>query len=105
AEERGLGLRSLQTRATTLGLPRPRFTWDDPYLVLTMFRNPTAAAALLPVDARAALNSSEFKGWEWLSTQDGTRVGQYGRAMGLEVRTARRHLRKFLELGLVAKTG
>jgi len=39
AEEQGLGLASLRDRAKELGLPRPQFSWDDPYLVLTLYRS------------------------------------------------------------------
>jgi ATP-dependent DNA helicase RecG len=35
AEERGLGLKSMKSRASDVGLPMPRYAWENPYLVLT----------------------------------------------------------------------
>lgn len=105
AEEQGLGLASLRDRAKELGLPRPQFTWDDPYLVLTLYRTAESAIKALGENALKALSKSERKGWQWLATRGKARSGEYAEAMGVEPRTARRHLGHFDELGLVKKTG
>jgi ATP-dependent DNA helicase RecG len=39
AEERGFGLKSMRTRAAEMGLPLPTYSFDDPYLVLTIYLN------------------------------------------------------------------
>jgi len=44
AEERGLGLKSMKLRAQEAGLPLPTYEWQDPYLVLTLYRTAAAAA-------------------------------------------------------------
>jgi ATP-dependent DNA helicase RecG len=105
AEERGLGIKSLRNRAEQLGLPLPRYAWEDPYLVLTLFRNPEAAARTLTPEVLASLTGAEQKGWQWLATKGRTKSSQYAKAMQVEDRTARRHLNHFLELGLVKKAG
>ena len=60
AEERGLGLKSMKTRALAAGLPLPTYTYMAPYLDLTLYRDAKAAVAdlggellarLSPVDA------------------------------------------------------
>jgi ATP-dependent DNA helicase RecG len=105
AEERGLGLRSLKTRARELGLPLPRYAWNDPYLVLTLYRTAGAAAAALPEEVRAALGEAELRGWQWMSGRGRAKAGEYARALGVDQRTARRHLSRFVALGLARKTG
>jgi ATP-dependent DNA helicase RecG len=105
AEERGFGLKSLKNRAEKLGLPLPKYAWEDPYLVLTLFRHPEAAARTLKPSVLQSLTDSERKGWQWLSLRGKTKSRQYAKALQVEDRTARRHLNRFLELGLVRKTG
>jgi ATP-dependent DNA helicase RecG len=105
AEEQGLGLASLRDRAKELGLPRPQYTWDDPYLVLTLYQSAESATKSLGEDTLKALNKSERKGWQWLATRGKAKSSEYAKAVGIESRTARRHLGHFEELGLVKKTG
>jgi ATP-dependent DNA helicase RecG len=105
AEEQGLGLASLRDRAKELGLPRPQYTWGDPYLVLTIYLTAESATKSLAENALKALSKSEQKGWQWLATRGKAKSGEYAEAIGVEPRTARRHLGHFEELGLVEKTG
>ena len=105
AEERGLGMWSLKNRAEELGLPLPRYEWEDPYLVLTLFRNLEAVVKTLKPSVLKLLTDSERKGWQWLATKGRAKSGQYAKAMQMDGRTARRHLNRFLELGLVEKRG
>jgi ATP-dependent DNA helicase RecG len=105
AEERGLGIKSLRNRAEQLGLPLPKYGFEDPYLVLTLFRNPEAAARILSQEVLDSLSKAEQKGWQWLATKGKTSSSQYAVAMKFDNRTARRHLNHFGKLGLVRKTG
>lgn len=105
AEEQGLGIKSLKAGAEKLGLPLPRYTFEAPYLVLTLFRNPEAAARVLSQEVLDSLSKAEQKGWQWLVTKGRARSSQYAIAMDVEDRTARRHLNRFVELGMVRKTG
>jgi ATP-dependent DNA helicase RecG len=104
-EERGLGVKSLKNRAEELGLPLPRYDWEDPYLVLTLFRNPEAVVETLKPAVLKSLTDSERKGWQWLATKGTAKSGQYAKALQMDDRTARRHFNRFLELGLVKKRG
>lgn len=104
AEERGLGIRTLRNRATDLELPLPKYSFEDPYLVLTVFRSGEAAKHELEPQIRRSLNKSEQEGWQWLTTKGSAKSSEYAAAMGVDDRTARRHLSKFMRLGLVKKT-
>jgi ATP-dependent DNA helicase RecG len=105
AEERGLGLKSLKSRAQGLRLPLPKYAWEDPYLVLTIFRNQEAVSSTLKLSVLESLSESERRGWQWLATTGRAKSSQYANAMRVEYRTARRHLNHFVELGLVRKSG
>jgi ATP-dependent DNA helicase RecG len=105
AEEQGLGLNALRGRATELALPLPTFTWDAPYLVLTLYRSAAAAAKTLAKDTVKSMSSSEKRGWQWIATKETMTSTEYAEAMGLPYRTAMNHLRRFQDLGLLEKAG
>lgn len=105
AEERGLGIKSLRNQAVQLGLPLPRYGFQDPYLVLTLFRNPEAAAHVLSQEVLDSLSKAEQKGWEWLSTRETVTSSEYAAAMAIPNRTALNHFKRFAELGLLRRTG
>ena len=105
AEERGLGLVSMKRRAESAGLPLPRYAWEEPYLKLAIYRSAAGAATALPPGIRDALTDAELAGWQWLAAQRRTKSAEYAKAMRIDSRTARRHLYRFVELGLVRRTG
>jgi len=71
AEERGIGIRSLKKRAEELGLPLPRYRWEDPYLVLTVFRS-AAAAVQSVAGATDSLNEDERKALQFVAGREST---------------------------------
>lgn len=105
AEERGLGLKSMKARAEGAGLPLPKYAWEDPYLVLTVYRSTVAAVRELESDVLEALSKAERAGWEWLATKQTVTSSEYTTAMSMPNRTALNHLKHFSELGLVRKVG
>lgn len=105
AEERGLGLKSMKARAADIGLPLPRYAWENPYLVLTLYRSASAAVAGLPAEVRENLNDDERKGWEFLTTKPSVTRKVYAEQLGFDDRKAQRHLKRFVELGLLQKVG
>jgi len=80
-------------------------TVEGDYLVLTMYRSRKAAAASLPDELRERLSKAELVGWEWLAGRDTVTTAEYEEAMKLPNRTAKNHLRKLTELGLLKMTG
>jgi len=105
AEERGLGMKSLGLRPAELGLPLPKYVFEDPYLVLTLFRSPEGAVHILTPQILAFLNEDERSGWQFLSSRTSTTKTEYARRMGFNDRKAQRHLKRFVELGLLRRTG
>jgi ATP-dependent DNA helicase RecG len=105
AEEMGLGIASLRDRAKELGLPLPRYTWEAPYLVLTLYRSADAIGKALAQDVLKILSISELEGWKWIAAQETVTTRTYAAAMGLGDRAALYHLKHFTELGLLHRSG
>ena len=105
AEGRGLGMRTFNEAATKFGLPPPRYAFDGIYLNLTIYRNAEAVLSSLGTAVVNQLSKSEMESWVLLGKKGRGKTGLLAKAMGVDERTARRHLNKFLDLGLVEKVG
>jgi len=105
AEERGLGLKSMKQRAEQAGLPRPAYTWKDPYLVLTLYRSAESAARTLKPEILEGLNDDERTGWQQITTLEVITKATYAGATGYDPRKGQRHLKRFVELGLLRRLG
>jgi ATP-dependent DNA helicase RecG len=105
AEERGLGLKSMRERATAARLPLPKYSWEDPYLVLTLYRSAAGATQQVARVTEGALSNLEMVGWGFLSTRTEATQHEYARYLGVNARTAQRHLTHLVELGLLRRTG
>ena len=106
AEEQGFGLQnSLKAKAEELQLPLPRFAMEGDYLVLTIFRAPKAAATTLPTVLRDRLTKAEVAGWQWLSTKERVTTSEYEEAMNVPNRTAKNHIKKLVDMGLLKRRG
>lgn len=105
AEERGLGLRSMRECAQQAGLPLPSYTWNDPYLDLTVYRAADSATKSLDKDILADLNATERKGWSFIVNCGTTTQSEYAREMEVTARTAQRHLGHFVDRGLLRRIG
>jgi len=91
--------------AKEAGLPLPKYTWNDPYLVLTLFPNHSSSTASLPEETLNSLSNTEQAGWQWLTTKGRTTSTEYANANSVDARTARRHLRDFMNQNLVRMVG
>lgn len=105
AEERGLGLKSMKARASDVGLPLPKYAWENPYLVLTLYRSADSATKSLDRAVLDQLSAPEQKGWTFLTGRTGTTQSEYARELGVTARTAQRHLTHFVGLGLLRRVG
>lgn len=105
AEERGLGLKSMKSRALAAGLPLPTYSYAAPYLDLTLYTDAQAAVADVSGELLARLSPAERNGWNWLVTQSEVTTAGYQAAMGVPNRTAKHHLSKLTELGLLRRKG
>jgi ATP-dependent DNA helicase RecG len=102
AEERGLGMKTFREVPQREGLPPPRFSMDEPYLVLKI---PLSGSGTAPASVLAELNSEERRGWEWIARQVTVTSKRYSQQLGVDPRTAKRHLRRFVDLGLLKSIG
>ena len=104
-EERGLGLKSMKSRASAARLPLPSYGYKAPYVVLTLYREAQAAIPESRRDILKQISVAERAGWDWLATQDHVTTSEYQKAMDLPNRTAKHHMKKLTELGLLKRVG
>jgi ATP-dependent DNA helicase RecG len=105
AEERGLGMKTLKSLPQSLGLPVPKYSFHEPYLVLQLFSNAESVAAALEPSALHSLNDDEKKGWKYLTSRMVTTAPEYAEALGFDERKTQRQLKKFIDLGLLRRIG
>lgn len=105
AEERGLGMRTFGTLPEQHGLPLPKYAFEDPYLVLTLYRSRESVAHTLDSKILESLTEDEKAGWLFLATKTTTTRSEYAKHMGFDDRKAQRHLKHFVELGLLHRIG
>jgi ATP-dependent DNA helicase RecG len=104
-EGRGLGMRTFASVGAQHGLPLPKYSWEAPYLTLTLYRSPESATKTLKRSVLDELTPEEQKGWTFLGSRSGTTQSEYARNMGVTARTAQRHLSHFVQLGLLRRVG
>ncbi len=105
AEERGLGLKSMRSKALAAGMPLPSYSYQAPYMVLTLYREAKAALPSGRANIDKRLSAAERSGWDWLATRETVRVSDYMQAMDVPSRTAKNHLHKMTTLGLLRMIG
>lgn len=105
AEERGMGLQSMRERAQQDRLPLPTYSWKEPYLILTVYRD---IEGVMEGDAETALGKlgrKESTGWAFIVSKGIVTQSEYASAVGVTERTAQRHLNHFIDLGLLTRLG
>ena len=105
AEERGFGMKTLKSVPETLGLPIPRYRFREPYLVLSIYTNADSITSGIDRSTIDSLNEEEREGWRFLNSRTTTTSAEYGAALGIDERKAQRHLKNFIELGLIRRLG
>jgi ATP-dependent DNA helicase RecG len=105
AEERGLGLKTMRESAVQAGLPLPKYSWEAPYLVLTLYRSPAGALSDLSPQIFARLNQVERKTWQFMVGRESVTSPELMAAMGFDERKAQRVLKKLLDVGLIRRSG
>lgn len=87
------------------GLPRPTYSFDEPFVTLTLYRTPEAAVHFLPPEAVTELGEDAKRGWVLMASRGSISSTEYARGMQVSAATALRHLRTFARLGLVTREG
>jgi len=105
AEERGLGISSLKKRAEEIGLPIPKYSYEVPYLVLTLYRNLEGAADELLETIAMKLNADENAAWQFILTKESVTSRELIESMKFDERKAQRVLKKLIDAGLLERIG
>lgn len=106
AEERGLGLRSLRRQATRAELPLPRYRWQAPYLVLTIYRSAEALARQLAGPGiMQELNAAAAESWRVAALRDSISTRELMAGTGFDERKAQRALKSLQEARLLRSIG
>jgi ATP-dependent DNA helicase RecG len=108
AEEKGLGLPTLRRLPETHGLPMPRFEYQDPYLVLTIFRDAAADVSMAKSGRRAEQSDEAIWDaaiWSWARKQGAVTTPDIAKQFELPIRTARRKVAELVEAGKLRQEG
>jgi len=105
AEERGLGIKSLKAQAEQAGLPLPKYAFNDPYLVLTLYRSPESASLTLAPQILTELSEDERMAWQFIMAKNSVTTRELMKEMGFPERKSQRVLSNLIEVKLVRRVG
>ena len=105
AEERGLGLRSLKKRAEELSQPFPTYEWNDPYLVLKIYRNSEGFFDSVPKAIVEQLSKEERLTLIYCLGKNLVTKNELTNYFKIPPRTTQRHLAHLVDLGVIEKIG
>ena len=105
AEEQGIGIVSLRDQALELGLPLPRYTWNDPYLVLKLYRTPESATRELPSQVLERLNVDERATWQFMAGRESITSAEIMEHLEFDERKVQRILKKLMTENLIHRFG
>ena len=103
-EESAVGMDTFRSMLETYKLPLPIFEYDGINVVVTFPRTIEAVRGLSNKAFRE-LNNEELAGYEWIKTKGEISSKEYAKHINKDERTARRHLSKMKELGLIGDNG
>lgn len=95
----------MRESAAQSGLPLPKYSWEAPYLVLTLYRSPAAVLVEVDSDTFALLNRDERKAWQFMVGRESLTSSELMAVMVFDERKAQRVLKKLLDVGLVQRRG
>lgn len=105
AEERGLGLKSMRNCAEQAELPLPKYSWEDPYLVLTLYSDSASVTRTLPPHVLAARNDDERTSWEFIAAKGTVTTSELRAQAGFDEKKAQRVLKQLMEVQLIRRVG
>ncbi len=100
-EESELGMETFRSMLDKYNLPLPEYSYQAPFLVLTFRRSIMAVRNAAGNENLSSLTDEELNGLEWIRSVGDTSTKEYSQNFGYSQRTASRHLRKMLNLGLL----
>lgn len=105
AEESGLGIQSLRSQATQAGLPLPKYTFNDPYLELTLYRSLESASLTLAPQILAELGEDARMAWQFIMARGSVTTRGLMKELGFPERKSQRVLSNLIEAKLVRRVG
>ncbi|MFA6597149.1 MAG: ATP-binding protein [Ignavibacteriaceae bacterium] len=103
-EELGLGMKELKKIADEKFLPRPSFRMDGQYFITTLYTKPGAYSAGVK-DKLKELNAEEKRGFNIITQRGSITSPEYQELLNIAERTARYHLKKMVDIGLLMAEG
>src|ERR1035437_3913766 len=101
-EEMGFGMKELRKLNNERNLPHPSYRMNDHYFIITLYlKTGVYKPATDLMDNLKKLNSKEKKGYDILADRKQITSSEYQTIMKVSERTARNHLNKMVELGLI----
>ncbi|OGU64017.1 MAG: hypothetical protein A2237_15385 [Stygiobacter sp. RIFOXYA2_FULL_38_8] len=105
-EELGLGMKELKKLSEVRQLPKPTFRMDGQYFVTTIYTKTGAKSSSIEIQDKVKdLNPKEKEGYETIRIQGSITSSEYLKVLDVSERTARNHLKKMVDLGLLRVEG
>lgn len=105
AEERGLGMKTLQMIPDKLGIPLPKYSFEEPYLILTLYRSSASIVRGLDQAVLEKLNEDEKNAIQFIASKRSTTRQKLEDNLGFGERKAQRVLKKLVDENLLRSVG
>lgn len=104
-EEKGFGMKTFKSLNKEYGLPIPKYTFKEPFLTLTFPRTTEAVKEIIGKGSIDNLSSEELSNFEIFREKRPVTKTEFVEYSGLPARTAERHLRDWVDKGLLTIVG
>jgi ATP-dependent DNA helicase RecG len=104
-EEKGFGMKTFKSLNKEYGLPIPKYTFKDPFLILTFPRTTEAVKEVIGKSSIDDLSTEELKNFEIFREKRPVSKAEFAEFSGLAPRTAERHLKEWVDKGLLTIVG
>jgi ATP-dependent DNA helicase RecG len=104
-EEKGFGMKTFKSLNKEHGLPIPKYTFKEPFLILTFPRTIEGVKELPMGGEIGELDDLELKFFELFRNKQPYSKSEFVEQTGLASRTAERMLKRWVELNLLRKEG
>jgi len=105
AEERGLGMKTLQQLPDKLGLPLPKYSFEEPYLILTLYRSSASLVRGLDRIVLERLNEDEKNAIQFIATKKSMTRQKLAEHLGFNERKTQRVIKKLMDENLLRSVG
>jgi ATP-dependent DNA helicase RecG len=105
AEQRGFGQRTFKAVNDNYGLPKPKYSWNEPFLNITFLLNKDGLKEIIGEDMYYHLNEEERTVLEFVYNKGIIQKSDLIKFLGINDKKAQRILAKFKNLELVEMIG